>query len=258
MALPKKELEPLEYKPTINDGFWYDIGKDLVSGLPEKINISAEKFEKLILWLWGIYTPLIGIGAGGLTLLQQNLPSMMVMFLLILPCIVLLFSYWLVVRAQTSVFVSFDPRSPTEIENKYSWIVYEKGKYFSLSRWVTLVACTLIPIAMLSHYFDRKQSSIAKPELIVTQKEKETDKIRIMILGSYTLHNPQDGIKLRVIADNRNLNIPNQLFLPPDNGSIREEIITIPETVRVIKVSVEWSETPEHKHIIFKELELKR
>ena len=53
--------EKPKFRSHLNEGYWFDVGKRLVDGAETNLNTSAEKFEKLILWFWGIYTTIVGL-----------------------------------------------------------------------------------------------------------------------------------------------------------------------------------------------------
>lgn len=141
--------KPNKPKPLINDFYWFEISKDLVDKAPDRINDSSQRFEKLILWLWGTYTPIIGLGSGGLALLNKVDYSKFTISLLLMPCFVLLIAYWLATKAQSSFRMEFEPRSPDSIRDAYMFSLQEKGRYYRWSQLLTLAACAFVPLAIL-------------------------------------------------------------------------------------------------------------
>lgn len=130
-AEPKIEKAPAEEKPKyrshLHEGYWFDVGKRLIDDSEVNINNSAEKFEKLILWFWGVYTSIVGLGAGGFTVFLGKSISIGTLIGLIIPSVILLIAYWLTTAASTSAIVSFEHRSPDSIREAFMDGLKEKG-----------------------------------------------------------------------------------------------------------------------------------
>lgn len=167
------EKSNLGHKPQVHDGFWYEKSKQFIEDSDKKTIASAEKLEKLILWLWGIYTSIIGLGAGGLSAFAKIEIHWIAIFIFLLPSILLLWAYWFVTMSMSIVPSNFDPRDVVGIKKAYKDATIEKTKRYNCAKYTTLFACGLIPIlifstAVLNSYkvdFQAHKSSIpSKPE----------------------------------------------------------------------------------------------
>lgn len=173
-------------KPLINDAYWFGIAKDLIDKAPDNINASADKFKDLILWLWGIYTPIIGIGSTALSLFSKTEYSAAAVILLVFPSIVLLFAYWAATRAATSANVKFEPRSPEDIERAFYEGLREKSKFYRLSQILAGVSCALIPIAIMTASISKKEETkfktvLSEKSVLLSGKFPEQSQITVFI-----------------------------------------------------------------------------
>lgn len=151
-SLPKKEKP----KPLTDDFYWFQVAKDLVDKGPERIGESAGKFEELLKWLWGIYTPLIGLGGSALAIYLNVQYTFFTILLLVLPSFLLLLGYWAATMAKSAVVVSFEQNEIASIKNAYNQTVEVRRHYYQLAQLFTLFACTLIPIAILISHAGQK------------------------------------------------------------------------------------------------------
>ncbi len=243
-----------ELEPKITPQFWFDLSKNLVEGVPEKINSSVEQFEKLTIWLWGIYTPLVGIGTSAVGILGNFFPSVWTMLLILIPCFSLLFSYWFLSKARSSVIVSFHADDYFNIKQEYENMIKTKNFYFSLAQKITLVTCALIPISIFSYYLD-KIVFFAKPNFVVKVLE-EPKKVSVSISGFFPLVDEEELIHLKVTADEKEISLPFSAFLNPKQKVIYLEL-ELPEKTQEVKASLEWKASREEKRILSKFVQLR-
>jgi len=242
-----------ELEPKITPQFWFDLSKNLVEGVPEKINSSVEQFEKLTVWLWGIYTPLVGIGTGAAGILGNFFPSVWTMLLILIPCLSLLFSYWFLSKARSSVIVSFHADDYFNIKQEYEKMIKTKNFYFSLAQKITLVTCALIPISIFSYYLD-KIVFVPKPNLVIKILENKK-KLSINITGFFPLVDEEELIHLKVIADEKEISLPFSAFINPKDKAVFLEV-DLPEKTQEVKASLEWQVSTEEKRILSQSLKL--
>jgi hypothetical protein len=241
---PKIIPEQPEYSSLLHDGFWYDKAKELVDKAPDNINESAGKFETLVLWLWGIYTTIVGLGAGGLTVFAGMQISNLTLAGLISPSLVLLVSYWLTTAAKTTAIVKFEHRSPEDIRNKYNQAIEVKSRYYKLARLTTLLACALIPVTI---FIGNKVKS-ADSELFVAY-EKSKEGIELSITGNFP-----EKTKLNLLIKRPDKKELYLLDLPKGNLN---RSFTLPSFTGIVEVSATWKESEEREHKLIKKLEIK-
>jgi hypothetical protein len=143
----KIEEKP-KYRSHLHEGYWFDLAKRLVDESETSINASSEKFEKLILWFWGVYTSIVGLGAGGFTVFLGKSISTLTLIGLILPSVILLIAYWLTTAASTSTIVEFEHRSPDSIRYAFMEGLKVKGRFYNLARIFAFLACLSIPFTI--------------------------------------------------------------------------------------------------------------
>lgn len=116
------EVQEQVPRPAIGDQYWFDFSKSLVDSAITRREAAAEALQKLVVWLWGIYTAAASVG---FALSGKELTFGMTL-LIALPSALLVLVYWGTVWVQMPRLVSFDPRSPTEIEQTHVAMVKDK------------------------------------------------------------------------------------------------------------------------------------
>jgi hypothetical protein len=86
-------------KPAINDQFWFDYSKKLVTEAIQSRTDAGAKIQTLTIWLWGIYTASASVGVA----LSKMPYSPAVIILIALPVPMLIAAYWMSVWAQLPV-----------------------------------------------------------------------------------------------------------------------------------------------------------
>jgi hypothetical protein len=136
------------YRTHLHEGYWYDLAKKIIDDSETNINQSAEKFEKLILWFWGVYTSIVGLGAGGFTVFLGKNISTGTLVGLIIPSVILLLAYWLTTAASTSAILEFEHRSPDSIRDAFLDGLKRKTFFFKTAKAFAFLACLAIPVTI--------------------------------------------------------------------------------------------------------------
>lgn len=131
--------------PTVNDSYWFDYSKKFVDGAVERRDKAAEVLQKLVLWLWGIYTASAAIGFGLAGKELDFWPTI----LIAAASGLLILVYWCTVWVQIPKAYGFDPRSPTEIEETHSRIVLSKSRRLTFTLFMSVVAAVFVSIAIV-------------------------------------------------------------------------------------------------------------
>lgn len=113
--------------------------------------------QKLVVWLWGIYTAgaAVGFALSGKDL--EFWPTLIVA----MPSGLLILVYWCTVWVQMPKLVAFDPRSPTEIEKAYSDIVLTKSRRLGLTLVLSVVTAVMVSIGLVVASVDEPASTDA-------------------------------------------------------------------------------------------------
>lgn len=221
--------EKPKYRSHLHEGYWFDVGKRLVDDSEVNINNSAEKFEKLILWFWGIYTSIVGLGAGGFTVFLGKSISIGTLVGMILPSVILLIAYWLTTAASTSAIVSFEHRSPDSIREAFMDGLKEKGRYYNLARIFAFLACLVIPMTIF--IANRVQSG----DFEVLRVKSAGDNYNISLSGNV----PKGSrYELSIFSEGKTISLKGET----DNGHFVEEI-SIPASNKSVQIRLWWSES---------------
>jgi hypothetical protein len=138
--------------PLVDDSFWFGYSKTFVEGSAERRDKAAEVLQKLVLWLWGIYTASTAIGFG----LAGKELSFWSTVLIATASGVLILVYWGTVWVQVPSTYGFDPRSPTDIERTHSRIVRSKSRRLAFTLLMSVVAAVFVSVAIVV-------ASVSKP-----------------------------------------------------------------------------------------------
>ncbi|MBK6607415.1 MAG: hypothetical protein IPL26_06570 [Leptospiraceae bacterium] len=232
-AEPKIEKAPAEEKPKyrshLHEDYWFDVGKRLIDDSEVNINNSAEKFEKLILWFWGVYTSIVGLGAGGFTVFLGKSISIGTLIGLIIPSVILLIAYWLTTAASTSAIVSFEHRSPDSIREAFMDGLKEKGRYYNLARIFAFLACLFIPLTIF--LANRVQSG----DFEVLRINSAGDNYDISLSGIVPKGSKYE---LSIFSEKKTISRKGET----DTGHFAEDI-TIPTGNKSVKARLWWTES---------------
>lgn len=131
-------------KPLIGDDFWFEYSKKLVEAGSKAPGEISDKFQKMVVWLWGIYT---AGAAVGFSLADKQL-SLLSTLLIASASASLILVYWCAVWIQVPVDVSFDPRSPTQIKDAYAMGTKTKRRRTKITMWVSFLAAILVVLSL--------------------------------------------------------------------------------------------------------------
>lgn len=249
-----------EFLPQINGGFWYGIAKELSSNLPEKIDSMSERLEKFILWLWGVYTPIIGIGSTGLVLLGKTLPVWYASIVILAPCISLIFAYYYIVRAREVVVDKYNPDSPEKIKEFYDNICVQKRKNYSIAHKITTFTCAiLIPFGLLLANVKNNPNSIEFYSEVTTSKDNKK-LVTLYVSGDFEVKDVNKKLLIKLLDENQKPieGIEIRYLQHPSKSHIVHTTYDIATESKKLFSVLEWNESAEYKHIITKEVTLSK
>ena len=227
-------------KSEINDAYWYSVAKDIVAGSLERLEKSVDGFEKLVLWLWIIYTPIIGIGAGTISSYSSKQLSNTVLFFLMLPCITMLVSYWLTTKAKSVTVIEFNHQVVDHIKAAHKNIIDVKHFYFKWAQFFILLSFLSFPISIWVYHLPEPQQIVEvytfKPEVNIT----EDGKYRLTISGYF----PKNS-KIKIYIDAYPTKRPEPYPYEIGKDGVLQTYfdLSLEQKDRPIKVMVEWKDT---------------
>ena len=186
----KKEEEPLAFKEVVNSQFWLELGKELLEKAPERIRASSERFEKLIIWLWGIFTPLLGLSTTGLAIFSKIHFEWYLQLIIFTPSLTLILAYWFATRASSNQIISFYYNVADKIESGYLEGITQQVKEYSRAKFWTGISCVLIPISFVLASLGQKENMTLeasyrkeKRQIVVSGKTIDKKEIILSING---------------------------------------------------------------------------
>lgn len=131
--------------PAIDMAYWFAYSKTLVDGAVKQRDDAAERLQNLVTWLWTIYTAGVTVGV---TLGKASLAEWQAV-LLGIPSIMLPLVYCMTLWVRGPNLVTFDPRSPSDIEGVYDKAVQSKTKRLRLTVFVAYVTTVVVGVAII-------------------------------------------------------------------------------------------------------------
>lgn len=239
-------------KSELDEAYWYSVAKDIVTGSLERLEKSIDNFERLVLWLWVIYTPIIGIGAGTVSSYSSKQLSSTVLFFLMLPCITMLVSYWFTTKAKSVTFVEFNHEVVDNIKAAYKNIIDVKNFYFKWSQLFILLSFLSFPISLwIYHLPEQKPIEIVynfTPKL-TTIESHSSNVYRLTISGLF----PKSS-DVTIYLDIHPMKRPESYtYQTTDQGILQTYVdLSLEQNDKPIKVTVEWKENDEQRKSIVK------
>lgn len=132
-------------KPTIDHQYWFDFSKKLTENAIPLRESAAEGMQKLVIWLWGIYT---AVAAVGFALSGKQLEFWPTLIIAI-PSGLLIIVYWGAVWVQMPKRVNFDYRDPEDIQKAYSVIVETKDRRLAITTFMSVAAAIMVSVGLV-------------------------------------------------------------------------------------------------------------
>jgi hypothetical protein len=235
--------------PKINDAYWFKYSEELLASAQQKRESAAAAIQKLVVWLWGIYT---ASAAVGFTLSGKEL-SFWPAAIIAAASGALIIVYWGTVWVQVPVKIEFDPRSPTEIESAYNKSVDIKSKRLSITLFASVIAAIMVSFALIiasvnkpvKHDYSDISTSIIKIEeksvISITAWVGETKMVSITAT--------------QLLQDNKQGKSIESIVLPTKEGLIQTSLEMQAKTVETILLELKWITKAGHEITIRKKLE---
>jgi len=131
--------------PTIDDRYWFEFSRSLLDSAITRRENAADALQKLVIWLWGIYTASAAVGFALSGKQLELWPTLAIA----LPSGLLVLVYWGTIWVQMPKVVAFDPRSPTEIEQAFSEILTSKSRRLAFTLFLSVVAAIMVSIGLV-------------------------------------------------------------------------------------------------------------
>lgn len=234
---PSTESKPKPC-PLVDDAYYYNYGKDLFDNTLPRLNTTAEKLEKFILWLWGIYTPVIGLGSGFVQFFTNIKFSYLVYGLLLVPVFLLMLAYRFSLRVQSSWTGYFDPNSPGTVFDFHENSINFKEFNLKVTNFFVYLSILAIPLALFLALSNIKPPD-AKIEWDFQTKltyDTKLDKTRITINGKIP-----EKLAYKIILKSGTSEKLEEFEFPPSNDGIVQVYFDISNKPESVKITLEWT-----------------
>jgi hypothetical protein len=230
MSQPAKPVVPL-----IDHAYWFDYSKKMIDGAQNKREAAAASIQKLVVWLWGIYTASAAIG---FTLSGKEL-SFWPAILIAAASGALIIVYWGTVWVQVPITIAFDPRSPTEIESAYSKAVKTKSFRLSMTLFGSVIAAIMVSLALMV-------ASVVKPvkqdySNIITDVEEYNGR---QILSVTAWVGETDKVVVTatpLLPDNKKGESAQAYILPSKEGLVQTSMPIPANSYKTILLELQWT-----------------
>jgi len=230
MSQPEKLIVP-----SVDHAYWFEYSKSLLDEALNKRETAAGAIQKLVVWLWGIYTASAAIG---FTLSGKEL-SFWPAIIIAAASGSLIIVYWGTVWVQVPIAVSFDPRSPTEIKGAYNKAVKEKSFRLSVTLLGSVVAAIMVSVALmvasvskpLKHDYSNISAKVSelggKQILSVTAWVGETDEALVTATP--------------LLAGDKKGEVVQSLILPSEQGLLQTSMVIPDKSAPHIMLELNWT-----------------
>ncbi len=232
--------------PKVDHQYWFDYSKDALDAALIRRDEAAARIQRLVTWLWGIYT---GSTAIGFALFEKSLPND-AMLVILGGNLALIVVYWATVWVQVPVARSFDPRSPTEIRAAHGEAVRLKQFRLNVTLFLALAAGILVSLAIVTAALAEPvvRPSPAPEYRIETEVARRGDPNGAGVvwgLGVSTKLTGMDRVELRVTRESRDAPEPKPLvdeFYP-----VLEGLLQVAPTFRApagttVRLDLSWTD----------------
>lgn len=223
-------------KPKIDDAYWFDYSQKLVDGAVTTRDKMAENFQKLVIWLWGIYTATAAVGFA----LSEKALSFWPTFLIASASALLIAVYWCSIWIQIPIQVEFDPRSPTEINKTHKDIVATKDKRIKFTLILSILAAIMVSLSIIFASVSKKQKTI---EPGFEASIHPTDEGRMLALTGVVGKVDTVTIYVRpILTDSTFGKTRTFFFTPTEEGLIQTSILVsaIKADTSNLDVTLQW------------------
>lgn len=221
--------------PQVDDAFWFDYSKKLIENAIERRDQAAAKLQKLVLWLWGIYT---GSAAIGFSLSEKDL-SLGVTLLVASASASLIAVYWGTFWVQMPIRTdSFDPRSPDEISSAYLSSLEKKDSRLKLTLVLSIIAAVMVSVSLLATSVSDKVSQTTSLSALL----KKSGNSRLIALSATGISAESVHVTVHSVPENGSRKLlVNAVSIPTNNG-ILQTSLSYQEPVDIVDINLEWKQ----------------
>jgi hypothetical protein len=221
--------------PLIDDRYWFEYSKALIDSSVERRDQAAAALQKLVTWLWGIYTASAAVGFG---LVEYDL-GFQSTFLVAVASGLLIIVYWGTVWVQMPTIVGFDPRSPTEIETAHAQIIRSKNRRLVFTLVMSVLAAVMVSVTLVVASVDKSKKSAAPDFQAVLSQDKDE---RVLALTAWVGEAPIVQVDVTPFANSGEALEVSRLRLIPVEGRLIQTSVHLDARTASALVKLVWKQ----------------
>ena len=223
--------------PKIDDQYWFDWSKGYIDEAFSRRNDAADKLQKVVVWLWGVYTAGAAVGFALSTKKLDVLPTVLIG----LGSVLLILVYWATAWVQMPLTVEFDPRSPTEIADAHYAAVKKKGTRLRVTLALSLLAAISVAGALLmASLWPAKEESKEYEPALTLHVEPAADKVLIAVSLGLKPKTPVT-VTVKVIDGDKRTDVAQHAYITKEDGTLQASISTT-VVAKHYEVTMQWKE----------------
>lgn len=225
--------EPI--RPKIDNRYWFAYSETLVGKAQESRDQAAEKLQKLVAWLWGIYTAgaAVGFALSGKTL------SLWPTVVIAAASAFLIAVYWCTIWVQVPVVAKFDPRSPGDIREAYNACVVAKNRRLKITLFLSVLAAFMVSLALLVASVSQGQKS--EVQAFAATIHADGDKRTLSITGEVG-KTKKVKVHVQPIISGKESGKRSELVLIPTDSGLLQTSLPLDTDVTEAEVTLEWED----------------
>ncbi|MFL5381771.1 MAG: hypothetical protein ACJ8GN_04585 [Longimicrobiaceae bacterium] len=220
-------------RPAIGHQYWFDFSRTLVDGAISRRELAAEALQKLVIWIWGVYTAAASVGFA-LSGKELTLPATV---LIALPSALLILVYWGTVWVQMPRLVAFDPRVPDEIEQAHRKIVEAKERRLMLTLLLSVVTAAMVSLGLVVASVGRAPRFT--PPSFRAELAREGARSRVAVTA-HVGQAPRATLRVTPLGVVPARRAPMVATLIPDSGGLLQASTALPTAVDSALVELGW------------------
>ncbi|MBI4965024.1 MAG: hypothetical protein HY913_17245 [Desulfomonile tiedjei] len=227
-------------EPKIDDRYWFTYSEKLIGKAQESRDQAAEKIQKLVIWLWGIYTAGAAVGFA----LSGKALSLWPTILIAAASAFLIAVYWGTIWVQVPVVAKFDPRAPADIREAYNACVVAKAWRLKVTLFLSVLAAFMVSLALIVASVSEGQKP-AVHEFAATI-HPDGDKRTLSITGAVG-KTKKVKVLVQPVVSGKESGKSSEFVLTPTAGGLLQTSLPLDPGITEADVTLEWQDPSKMK-----------
>lgn len=222
--------------PKVDEQYWFDFSKTFIDSSISRRDNAANALQKLVIWLWGIYTASAAVGFALSGKQLEFWPTLIIA----LASGALILVYWGTVWVQVPKIVAFEPRSPDDIRRVHSEIIRTRNTRLTLTLIMSVIAAIMVSVAIVVASFSKPPPSVLLSYQALLWKENGGSIVSVTAkLGTAKIAE----LTVKPIFNKDTMKKPTivQNLIPAEGGLIQTSI-RFEENIPKASIQLSWQE----------------